>query len=152
MSIADRNAQTVWQGSLARGSGEVGNSSSGALDGLALTWASRTEQPGGKTSPEELIAAAHSSCFSMALSLKLGERKVEPERLEVSATVSLSEVDGAPTISDSKLRVRARLKGLTADEFATVVDEAAKLCPVSRALAGVKIAIDAALDTAPVAG
>lgn len=151
MSIADRSVQTVWQGSLAGGSGKLNNSTSKALDGLDLTWASRTEQPGGKTSPEELIAAAHSSCFSMALSLKLGEHKVEPERLEVSATVSLNEVDGAPTITDSRLRVRARVSGLTAEQFARVVDEAAALCPVSRVLAGAKITVDAALDAAPAA-
>lgn len=73
MSIAERAARTTWEGPLASGEGKLSQGSSGALDGLPLTWASRTEQPGGKTSPEELAAAARSSCFSMALALKLGE-------------------------------------------------------------------------------
>lgn len=145
MSIADRTTQTTWRGSLAKGSGKLGKSSSTALDGLDLTWAARTEAPGGKTSPEELIAAAHSSCFSMALSLKLGEHKLEAERLEVTATVSLSEVNGLPTIDRSSLTVRGKVPGASAQQFASIVDEAGKLCPVSRVLAGAKITVDAAL-------
>jgi osmotically inducible protein OsmC len=123
----------------------LGKSSSTALDGLDLTWASRTEAPGGKTSPEELLAAAHSSCFSMALSLKLGEHKLEAERLEVAATVSLSEVNGLPTINRSALTVRGKVPGASEQQFAAIVDEAAKLCPVSRLFAGANISVDAAL-------
>ncbi|OHV04534.1 OsmC family peroxiredoxin [Mycobacterium talmoniae] len=146
MSIAERTAQTTWEGPLASGTGTLREGSSGALDGLQVTWAARTEQPGGKTSPEELAAAAHSSCFAMALSLKLGENHTPPQRLDVAATVTLDEVDGAPTITTSRLRVRAQVAGLDADRFAAVVDEAAALCPVSRLFAGAKITVDAQLD------
>lgn len=145
MSIAERTTQTTWEGPLASGTGTLGAGSSGALDGLPVTWAARTEQPGGKTSPEELAAAAHSSCFAMALSLKLGENKTEPQRLDVTSTVTLYEVDGVPTITTSQLRVRAHVPGLDAGRFAQVVDDAAALCPVSRLFAGAKISVDAQL-------
>jgi lipoyl-dependent peroxiredoxin len=150
MSIAERAARTTWEGPLASGEGTLSQGSSGALDGLPLTWASRTEQPGGKTSPEELAAAAHSSCFSMALALKLGENQTPPQRLEVTATVTLDAVDGVPTITRSQLNVKARVAGLDAESFAAVVDQAAALCPVSRLFAGATISVDAELDeTAP---
>jgi osmotically inducible protein OsmC len=133
---------------LASGSGTLGQGSSGALDGLPVTWASRTERPDGKTSPEELAAAAHSSCFSMALALRLGEHRLTVQRLQVEATVTLDEVDGLPTIVSSALRVRAQVPGTDADTFAGVVDEAAALCPVSRLFAGAQITVDAQLDPA----
>jgi osmotically inducible protein OsmC len=123
----------------------LGHGSSGALDGLPVTWAARTEQPGGKTSPEELAAAAHSSCFAMALSLKLGENNTPPQQLDVTSTVTLDEVDGLPTITTSKLTVRAKVAGLAAADFAQVVSAAAALCPVSRLFAGAEISLDAAL-------
>ena len=146
MSIADRTTRTTWQGPLASGEGKLSEGSSGALDGLQLTWASRTETPGGKTSPEELAAAAHSSCFAMALALKLGDNNTPPQQLDVQATVTLDAVDGVPTIITSRLKVRAQVTGLDADGFAAVVDEAAALCPVSRLFAGAEISVDAKLD------
>jgi|YelNatPaOPRAMG01_1025707.scaffolds.fasta_scaffold190018_1 osmotically inducible protein OsmC len=146
MSIAERTTQTTWEGPLASGEGKLSQGSSGALDGLSLTWAARTEQPDGKTSPEELAAAAHSSCFAMALALKLGENHTPPERLDVTATVVLDAVDGIPTITTSRLKVRARVHGLDADAFGTVVGEAAALCPVSRLFSGATIRVDAELD------
>lgn len=145
MSIADRTVQTTWEGPLASGAGTLGHGSSGALDGLPVTWAARTEQPGGKTSPEELAAAAHSSCFAMALSLKLGENTTPPQQLDVSSTVTLEEVDGLPTITTSKLTIRAKVAGLDDADFARVVSDAAALCPVSRLFAGAEISLDAAL-------
>lgn len=145
MSIADRTVQTTWEGPLPTGAGSLGHGSSGALDGLAVTWAARTEQPGGKTSPEELAAAAHSSCFAMALSLKLGENNTPPQQLNVTSTVTLDEVDGLPTITTSKLTVRAKVAGLEAADFARVVNAAAALCPVSRLFAGAEISVDAQL-------
>jgi osmotically inducible protein OsmC len=147
MSIAQRTANTVWEGPLASGSGTV-DAGSGALSGLPVTWAARTEQPGGKTSPEELAAAAHSSCFAMALSLKLGENHTPPQRLNVQAEVTLDEVDGLPTIVSSALTVRARVDGVDAAQFQRIVDDAAALCPVSRLFAGAKITVDAALENA----
>lgn len=147
MAIAERSAQTTWEGSLARGNGTI-RPDSGAFSPLPVTWAARTEAPGGKTSPEELAAAAHSSCFAMALSLRLGERKAQPERLTVSATVTLDEVDGRPTVVSSAIDVRARVPGLDAAGFQAAVDEAAALCPISRLFAGAKIDVTAALEPA----
>lgn len=145
MSIAERTTTTRWEGPLASGAGTLAAGSSGALDGLAVTWAARTEQPGGKTSPEELAAAAHSSCFAMALSLKLGDNNTPPQRLDVTSTVTLAEVDGLPTITTSDLMVRAQVPGLNAEDFAKVVDAAAALCPVSRLFAGAEISVHAEL-------
>lgn len=145
MSIAERTTQTIWEGPLATGHGTLGNSSSTVLDGQPVTWAARTEAPGGKTSPEELLAAAHSSCFSMALALTLGEHKVTPQQLDVTSTVALEAVDGVPTVTTSAIKVRASVPGLSADDFATIIDEAAALCPVSRLYAGAKITVDAEL-------
>lgn len=135
MPIATREAQVVWEGSLASGAGTI-SSGSGALGQLPVTWASRTEQPEGKTSPEELIAAAHASCFAMALSLMLAEAHTPPERLAVQAECTLDEVDGAPKITDVKLNLRARVPGADQASFTDAVDRAADLCPVSNALRG----------------
>jgi osmotically inducible protein OsmC len=145
MPIASRRAETTWEGALASGSGSV-RGDSGALDGLPVTWAARTEAPGGKTSPEELAAAAHSSCFSMALALRLGENGHRPGRLTVAATVTLDEVDGVPTITTSTVEVRARVEGLDSEAFAAIVEEAAQLCPVSRLFAGAQVSVQAELE------
>jgi lipoyl-dependent peroxiredoxin len=101
-----------------------------------VTWASRTEQPDGKTSPEELIAAAHASCFAMAFALVLGENKTPPHRVRVSAGCTLDEVDGAPRITTVELTVRAQVPGLDATDLERTVARAAELCPVSNALHG----------------
>jgi osmotically inducible protein OsmC len=146
MSIAERTAETIWHGSLAAGSGTV-IGTSGALDELPVTWAARTEQPGGKTSPEELAAAAHSSCFSMALALTLGQHHAIPDRLYVAATVTLEEVNGLPTIVSSALKVDGVVPDLSVDQFQDIVDEAARLCPVSRLFAGATITIETVLHT-----
>jgi osmotically inducible protein OsmC len=143
--IAERTAQTIWTGGLASGGGTV-TSGSGALGELPVTWAARTQQPDGKTSPEELAAAAHASCFSMALALRLGEHGVPPQRLDVTATVSLDEVDGRPTVVSSILRVIAQVMDVDDDTFRAIVDEAAALCPISRLFAGAAITVDAVLD------
>ncbi len=146
MSIANRSTQFTWDGPLNTGSGSLAGTSSGALDGLGMTWASRTEQPGGKSSPEELAAAAHASCFSMALAMALGQQKTPPQQLQVEATVTLAEVDGQPTITTSHLQVKGQVPGLDADKFSAIVDEAATSCPVSRLFAGADITVDAQLD------
>ena len=141
MPIATRSATTNWNGPLASGSGTL-SGSSGALDGLPVTWAARTEAPGGKTSPEELAAAAHASCFSMALSLLLGENKTPPGSLSVTAAVTLDEVGGKPTIVSSALSVKGTVDGLDAAGFRNVVDQAAELCPISRLFAGAKVSVE----------
>lgn len=145
MPIAARTAETTWEGSLARGHGTV-QGHSGALDGLPVTWAARTERPDGMTSPEELAAAAHSSCFAMALALRLGEHHQAPQRMTIAATVTLDDVDGVPTVVTSALRIRGQVPGLDAAGFQSVVAEAAGLCPMSRLFAGARITVDATLD------
>lgn len=146
MPIAERTAETIWEGTLARGEGSV-TPSSGAFGPLPVTWGSRTERPDGKTSPEELAAAAHAACFAMALSLRLGERRAEPTRLSVSATVTLDEVDGRPTIVSSTLTVRGVVPGVDAAGFQAALDEAADLCPVSRLFAGATVTVRGELET-----
>jgi lipoyl-dependent peroxiredoxin len=123
MPRARREAETIWEGPLARGTGTV-TSGSGALEQLTVTWASRTERPDGKTSPEELIAAAHASCFAMALALVLGENETPPERLAVSAACTLDEVEGAPRITTAELTVRAQVPGLEPTNFERMVRQA----------------------------
>ncbi len=144
MPIADRTARTTWEGSLAQGAGQISPDSK-AFDPLAVTWAARTEQPGGKTSPEELLAAAHSSCFAMALNLVLAEKKIPADSTTVSATVTLDEVDGKPTITTSAITVRATVPGADEAAFKSAVDDAAALCPVSRLFAGAEISVEASL-------
>jgi lipoyl-dependent peroxiredoxin len=135
MPVALREAEIIWEGPLARGTGTL-TSGSGALDQLAVTWASRTERPDGRTSPEELIAAAHASCFAMAFALVLGEKETPPDRVRVSASCTLDEVEGAPRITTIELTVRAQVPGLDATDLQHTVALAAELCPVSNALHG----------------
>jgi lipoyl-dependent peroxiredoxin len=145
MAMAERTATTIWEGDLPHGDGVL-NGASGALDSLAVTWASRTERSDGKTSPEELIAAAHSSCFSMALSHELGEGGNAPEQLTVSAKVTLDEKDGAPTVTTSELTVSGKVPGIDQAAFEQAAQNAGKNCPISRALAGVQITVSATLQ------
>ena len=147
MAMADRTASTVWEGDLAHGNGNL-SLKSGATGDLPVTWASRTERSDGKTSPEELLAAAHASCFSMALSHGLSEAGHEPERLDVSATVTLDLVDGAPKVTTSKLTVRGRVPGIDQSEFEKAAQDAGQNCPVSGALKGnLDIQVDAQLES-----
>lgn len=145
MVIAERTARTTWKGGLARGHGTI-RPDSAAFGELPVTWAARTEAPEGKTSPEELAAAAHSSCFAMALTLRLGVRDVQPEELTVSSTVTLDEVDGLPTIVSSALVIHCRVPGLDAAGLQTAVDEAAALCPISRLFAGATLTVSSDLE------
>jgi osmotically inducible protein OsmC len=136
-----RTATTNWQGSLMEGSGQVTLESSG-LGTYDVTWASRAEDPNGRTSPEELIAAAHSSCFSMALSHALAGKGTPPERLETTAAVTFQPGEG---ITGIVLTVRATVPGITAEQFHDAAEGAKTGCPVSKALAGTTITLDAAL-------
>jgi osmotically inducible protein OsmC len=135
MPVALREADVIWEGPLASGTGTL-TTGSHALDELAVTWASRTERPDGKTSPEELIAAAHASCFAMALALLLDAHQTPPERMAVNAACTLDEVEGAPRITTVELTVRAQVPGLDAGVVERMVGQAADLCPVSNALRG----------------
>jgi osmotically inducible protein OsmC len=146
MANAERTATTVWEGDLAHGNGTT-SLASGATGDLPVTWASRTERSNGKTSPEELIAAAHASCFSMALSNELAEGGTTAERLDVSATVTL-DTDEVRIVS-SHITVRGVVPGLDADGFAQAAEGAAANCPVSVALKGaLEITVDAQLADA----
>ncbi|MBV9934649.1 MAG: OsmC family protein [Actinobacteria bacterium] len=145
MAMADRTATTGWDGDLAHGNGKV-ESGSGALGELPVTWASRTQRSEGKTSPEELVAAAHASCFSMALSHTLTQGGNPPDHLEVSAKVTLDERDGAPTVTNSELTVTGTVPGIDQAAFKQAANDAAQNCPISRALAGVDISVDATLQ------
>lgn len=137
-----RKASTTWTGGLADGRGEVTLQSSG-IGTYDVSWAARSEEPNGKTSPEELIAAAHSSCFSMALSNILGKAGTPPQQLQTSAEVDFQPGKG---ITQIRLSVRGQVDGIDADEFVAAAEDAKKNCPVSQALAGVDITLDAALS------
>jgi osmotically inducible protein OsmC len=137
-----RKAEVVWEGNLTKGAGTIVSNTSGALPQLPVSWASRSEEPNGKTSPEELIAAAHAACYAMALSNGLAEAGHTAERLETSATVTFQPGEG---IQSSELTVRGTVPGLSADEFQKAAEDAKNGCPVSQALAGIKISLTAEL-------
>jgi osmotically inducible protein OsmC len=132
----ERKANVVWQGDLMSGSGTIQSATSGAFGALDVSWASRSEEPNGKTSPEELIAAAWAACFSMALSAGLAKAGTPPGQLETSATVTFQPGEG---ITKGALTVRGTVDGLDADGFAAAADDAKKNCPVSQALAGIPV-------------
>jgi osmotically inducible protein OsmC len=144
MPMAERTATTQWDGDLAHGNGVL-TSGSGALGELPVTWASRTERSDGKTSPEELTAAAHAACFSMALAHTLTQAGNPPDQLEVSAKVTLDERDGNPTVTTSELKVHGSVPGLDQAGFENAANAAGQNCPISRALAGVEISVQATL-------
>jgi lipoyl-dependent peroxiredoxin len=139
----DRHAEVTWNGGLLDGSGRIDSVGSGAFGPLDVTWASRAEDPAGRTSPEELIAASHAACFSMALSLGLAEAGSPPEELRTGATVTFQPGEGITKIA---LMVRGRVPGLDEDGFREAAEGAKESCPVSQALTGVpEITLDASL-------
>jgi lipoyl-dependent peroxiredoxin len=143
MAVAERRAEVVWEGDLLRGGGRF-TVGSGAMGEMAVTWASRTERSDGKTSPEELIAAAHASCFAMALSGVLAEGGTPPERLEISAVCTF-DVDNV-RVSSVDLDIRGRVPGMDAEDFRNAVEQADEGCPVSNALRGnVEIRVNTSL-------
>ena len=143
MATAERRAEVVWKGDLPGGSGRF-TVGSGAIDEQPVTWASRTEDSGGKTSPEELIAAAHGSCFAMALSNVLAQGGTPPERLEISAVCTF-DVDEVK-VSSSTLDIRGYVPGMDVEDFQSAVEQAEQGCPVSNALRGnVEMRVNATL-------
>src|SRR5918995_4621135 len=144
MATADRRANVVWRGNLFEGSGNFDLASSEAVQDLPVTWASRTERADGKTSPEELIAAAHASCYAMALSNTLAEMGNEPEQLDISAVCTF-DVDQLK-ITTMVLDVRGNVPGLDEEGFRSANEQAEQGCPVSNALRGnVDIQVNASL-------
>ena len=129
----------MWHGNLTHGDGTIVSATSGALPQLPVSWASRSEEPNGKTSPEELIAAAHAACFAMALSGGLAEAGFTADTLSTSSTVTFEPGVG---ITTAHLTVRGTVPGMTAAEFESAAEEAKAGCPVSQALAGVEITLD----------
>jgi lipoyl-dependent peroxiredoxin len=140
----DRRAQVTWQGDLMGGSGRVDSVTSGAFGGLDVSWPARSEEPGGMTSPEELIAAAHATCFSMALSGGLAKEGHAPEQLKTSATVTFQPGEGITKIA---LDVVGRVPGMEDGAFQEAAEQAKENCPVSKALAAVpEISLQARLE------
>jgi osmotically inducible protein OsmC len=141
----DRKAEVTWQGDLMSGNGRIDSVTSGAFGGLAVSWPARSEEPGGKTSPEELIAAAHATCFSMALSNGLAQAGHPPEELKTSATVTFQPGEGITKIA---LDVAGRVPGIDESAFHQAADGAKQNCPVSKALTGVpEISLTARLES-----
>ena len=144
---ATRTATVTWNGTLAEGSGTVSAGTSQLFTDLPVSWASRTEAPDGRTSPEELLAAAHASCFSMALSGGLARAGTPPEHLHVSATVTFDKVGDAWTVTTSQLDVVGVVPGMDEAAFDAAAQAAKDGCPVSRALAGnVEMTVSATLE------
>lgn len=140
--MPQRKANAIWKGDLKGGKGTM-KFGSGAFEG-AYSFASRFEEGTG-TNPEELIGAAHAGCYSMALSNELAQAGFTPESVDTSANVTLEMVDGAPTISKIKLTVKANIPDIDNDEFQEFANGAKENCPVSKALGGVNISVDASL-------
>ena len=140
----ERTAHATWEGDLRGGSGrfEVG---SGAITGEEVTFASRFEQPGGKTSPEELIAAAHATCVSMALANGLAQDGHPPTRLETDAVCTLEQTDSGFRITSMHLSVHGEVEGIDEEAFRAAAFEAKDGCPVSNALGNVEISLEASL-------
>jgi osmotically inducible protein OsmC len=140
---ADRSASVTWQGSLFEGSGVINEVTSGAFSNLAVSWPARTEDHGGNTSPEELIAAAHAACYAMGLSHGLTESGTPPQKLEVSATCTFDP----PTITKMAITVKGQVDGIDQAAFESAAQEAGEGCPVSGALKGnVEITVSATLE------
>ena len=143
---AVRRAEAAWQGDLVSGSGTVSAVSSGAFRDLPVSWAARTESPEGKTSPEELVAAAHAACFEMAFSAALARAGTPPEHLAVSAEVTFDKTDAGWRVVSSALTVVGRVPGIDADAFRAAAEATRDGCPVSVALKGnVALSVEAML-------
>jgi len=144
---AIRRAEAIWQGDLTSGSGTVSAATSGAFSALPVSWAARTEQADGRTSPEELVAAAHAACYCMAFSGDLARAGTPATRLEVSATVTFDRVDGKWTVKSSQRQVSGAVPGINEADFRKVAEAAKDGCPISRALRGnVAISVEATLQ------
>jgi lipoyl-dependent peroxiredoxin len=144
---AMRRADATWTGDLTTGSGVVTASSSHAFTDLPVSWAARTESPGGMTSPEELIAAAHAACYSMAFSAGLARGGTPPQRLDVSAEVTFDKSDAGWRVASSALTVHGVVPGISEADFVTAAEAARDGCPVSVALTGnVALSVTATLE------
>lgn len=142
-----RKATATWQGDLFNGSGQVSAATTGLFTDLPVSWASRTETADGRTSPEELLAAAHAACFSMALSNGLAKGGNPAEQLEVTAEVHFEKVGEGWGVTRSQLTVNGRVPGMDAEAFRQAAETAKDGCPISRALKGnVELSVEASLQ------
>jgi osmotically inducible protein OsmC len=145
---AVRRAEVQWSGDLATGSGTVSAVSSGVFSGLPVSWPARTEAAGGRTSPEELFAAAHAACFAMAFSAGLGRAGTPPERLTIAADVTFDKVDAGWRVTMSNLTVRGVVPGISEEDFVKAAEAAKVGCPISQTLQGnVEINVAATLES-----
>lgn len=145
---AIRRAEANWAGALTTGNGTVSAISSAAFSRLPVTWAARTETANGQTSPEELVAAAHASCFAMALSGALARAGTPPDRLEVSAEVTFDKLDAGWRVVSSALTVRGWVPGSSPADFLSAAEATRDGCPISQALKGnVALSVDASLES-----
>jgi osmotically inducible protein OsmC len=145
---AERRASVTWEGNLIEGKGVINSTGSGALGSLPVTWAARTEKSDGKTSPEELIAAAHAACYSMALSHGLNQAGHPPTKLETSAVVTFDRVEGGMAVTKSQLTVKGVVPGIDQAAFEQAANAAKDGCPVSKALKGnVELSVTATLQS-----
>ena len=141
-----RHAEVTWSGDLQSGSGTINYVSSGAFSRLPVTWASRTEDHNGRTSPEELIAAAHASCFSMAFSARLGKNGTPPAKLDTKVVITFAKGDAGWKIATSTITVKGDVPGIDLETFKALAEDAKDNCPVSVALKGnVDLVVDASL-------
>jgi lipoyl-dependent peroxiredoxin len=138
------SASTEWEGDLASGAGTM-TAASGALPPVGVSWDARTSRSAGKTSPEELLAGAHASCFCMALSNELAQAGTPPERLEATASVGFEPGEG---VTSSHITVRGRVPGIDQDAFSEAARGASEGCPISGALKGnIEISVEATLES-----
>lgn len=131
-----RHATATWSGNLTEGSGMLQYISSGAFSRMPITWGSRTAGHEGRTSPEELLAAAHASCFSMALSHQLAKNGTVAERLDVRVDITADKLEAGWTVLSSAIKVTGVVPGIDAETFAKLAEAAKDGCPISRAMAG----------------
>jgi lipoyl-dependent peroxiredoxin len=131
-----RHASATWSGNLTEGAGMLQYISSGAFSRMPITWGSRTEAHQGRTSPEELLAAAHASCFSMAFANQLAKNGTIAERLDVRVDVTADKREAGWTVLSSAIKVSGVVPGIDAETFARVAEAAKDGCPISRALVG----------------
>ena len=144
---AIRRAEVTWSGPLSTGTGTVSAMSSRTFADLPVSWTARTEESGGKTSPEELLAAAHAACFSMALSGNLVRASHPPERLHVSADVTFDKVEAGWRVVSSALTVHGKVPGISVEDFDAAAEQTRTGCPISQALIGnVELSVEATLE------
>ena len=143
-----RTANVVWNGDLVNGSGMITYVSSGVFSRLPISWASRTSAHNGKTSPEELLAAAHAACFSMAFSARLAKNGSPAESLDVKVEVTFDQLESGWKVASSTIKVTGKVPGIDKATFDRLADDAKDNCPISQAIKGnVALAVEATLES-----